>query len=63
MLEVKNPNILTAMYEARLRGYDRASSKEHPSQFERSDGRITRKVVFIFTCKSLLRLAIFDFVG
>jgi hypothetical protein len=28
LLEVKSPNIPTAIYEARLRGYDRASSKE-----------------------------------
>jgi hypothetical protein len=26
LLEVKSPNISTAVYEARLRGYDRASS-------------------------------------
>jgi hypothetical protein len=27
LLEVKSPNISTAVYEARLRGYDAASSK------------------------------------
>jgi hypothetical protein len=32
VLEVKSPNISTAIYEARLRGYDRAASKERPSQ-------------------------------
>ncbi len=26
LLEVKSPNILTAIYEARLRGYDRAKA-------------------------------------
>jgi hypothetical protein len=31
LLEVKSPDISTAIYEARLRGYDRASSKEPPS--------------------------------
>jgi hypothetical protein len=28
VLEVKSPHIPTAIYEARLRGYDRASAKE-----------------------------------
>jgi hypothetical protein len=39
VLEVKSPNIPAAMYEARLRGYDRArSTKERPSQVrKRSD--------------------------
>ena len=33
VLEVKSPNISTAIYEARLRGYDRAkTAKERPSQ-------------------------------
>lgn len=33
LLEVKSPNIPTAIYEARLRGYDRAKTlKERPSQ-------------------------------
>jgi hypothetical protein len=32
LLEVKSPNIPLAMYEARLRGYDRASSKEPTSK-------------------------------
>jgi hypothetical protein len=32
LLEVKSPNIPTAIYEARLRGYDRASSKEPASK-------------------------------
>jgi hypothetical protein len=32
LLEVKSPNIPAAIYEARLRGYDRASAKESPSQ-------------------------------
>jgi hypothetical protein len=27
VLEVKSPDILTAIYEARLRGYDRAKAK------------------------------------
>jgi hypothetical protein len=31
VLQVKSPNISTAIYEARLRGYDRASSNERPS--------------------------------
>jgi hypothetical protein len=31
VLEVKSPNISTAIYEARLRGYDRAAAKERPS--------------------------------
>ena len=31
LLEVKSPEILTAIYEARLRGYDRAkAAKERP---------------------------------
>jgi hypothetical protein len=28
LLEVKSPNIPSAMYEARLRGYDKAAAKE-----------------------------------
>jgi hypothetical protein len=32
LLEVKSPNIPTAVYEARLLGYDRASSKEPTSK-------------------------------
>ena len=28
LLEVKSPNIPTAVYEARLRGYDKAAAKE-----------------------------------
>jgi hypothetical protein len=33
VLEVKSPSISTAIYEARLRGYDRAkAAKERPSQ-------------------------------
>lgn len=33
VLEVKSPNISTAIYEARLRGYDQAKiAKEGPSQ-------------------------------
>jgi hypothetical protein len=32
VLEVKSPNISTMIYEARLRGYDRASSTERPGQ-------------------------------
>jgi hypothetical protein len=33
LLEVKSPDISTAVYEARLRGYDRAkAAKERPSQ-------------------------------
>jgi hypothetical protein len=32
VLEVKHPNIPPAIYEARLRGYDRASSKEPTSK-------------------------------
>jgi hypothetical protein len=33
VLEVKSPHISTAIYEARLRGYDRAAkaAKDHPS--------------------------------
>jgi hypothetical protein len=33
VLEVKSPNISMAIYEARLRGYDRAAkaAKDHPS--------------------------------
>jgi hypothetical protein len=33
LLEVKSPKISTAIYEARLRGYDRAAkaAKDHPS--------------------------------
>jgi hypothetical protein len=30
VLEVKSPNISTAIYEARLRGYDRAKSAKEP---------------------------------
>ena len=35
LLEVKSPDITTAVYEARLRGYDRAAAKtakERPSE-------------------------------
>jgi hypothetical protein len=32
VLEVKSANIPTAIYEARLRGYDRAASKEAASK-------------------------------
>ena len=32
LLEVKSPNIPTAIYEARVRGYDAASSKEPTSK-------------------------------
>lgn len=32
VLEIKSPDIPTAIYEARLRGYDRASSKEPTSK-------------------------------
>jgi hypothetical protein len=32
VVEVKSPNISTAIYEARLRGYDRAASKEGASK-------------------------------
>jgi hypothetical protein len=32
VLEVKSPNIPTAMYEARLRGYDKAAAKENTSK-------------------------------
>jgi hypothetical protein len=33
LLEVKSPNIPSAIYEARLRGYDRAKTlKESPSE-------------------------------
>jgi hypothetical protein len=36
VLEVKSPNIPTAIYEARLRGYDRAkTTKERPSQMRK----------------------------
>ena len=35
LLEVKSPEISTAVYEARLRGYDRAAAKERPSQVEK----------------------------
>jgi hypothetical protein len=39
LLEVKSPNIPTAIYEARLRGYDRAkTAKERPAPVRRSDG-------------------------
>jgi hypothetical protein len=34
-LEVKSPNISTAIYEARLRGYDRAAAKDRASQVEK----------------------------
>jgi hypothetical protein len=30
LLEVKSPDITTVIYEARLRGYDRAAAKERP---------------------------------
>jgi hypothetical protein len=33
LLEVKSPNVLVAVYEARLRGYDRA--KERPPQVQK----------------------------
>jgi hypothetical protein len=32
VLEVKSPDITTVIYEARLRGYDRATAKERPPQ-------------------------------
>ena len=32
LLEVKSPNIPTAIYEARLRGCDKAAAKENTSQ-------------------------------
>lgn len=35
LLEVKSPSIPTAIYEARLRGYDRAGAKERASQAEK----------------------------
>jgi hypothetical protein len=35
LLEVKSPDIPTAIYEARLRGYDRAAAKERASQVEK----------------------------
>jgi hypothetical protein len=35
VLEVKHPNIPPAIYEARLRGYDRASSKEPTSKMRK----------------------------
>lgn len=31
LLEVKSPNIPTAIYEARLRGYDRAKTAKEPT--------------------------------
>jgi hypothetical protein len=31
LLEVKSPNIPTAIYEARLRGYDRAETAKEPT--------------------------------
>jgi hypothetical protein len=31
LLEVKSPNIPTAIYEARLRGYDRAQTAKEPT--------------------------------
>jgi hypothetical protein len=31
LLEVKSPEITTVIYEARLRGYDRAAAKERAS--------------------------------
>jgi hypothetical protein len=31
ILEVKSPNIPTAVYEARLRGYDRAKTTKEPT--------------------------------
>jgi hypothetical protein len=35
LLEVKSPDITPAVYEARLRGYDRAAAKERASQVEK----------------------------
>jgi hypothetical protein len=35
LLEVKSPDISTAVYEARLRGYERAAAKERASQVEK----------------------------
>jgi hypothetical protein len=35
VLEVKSPNISTAIYEARLRGYDRAAAKENTSKAQK----------------------------
>jgi hypothetical protein len=32
LLEVKSPNIPTAIYEARLRGYDRAKTAKEPTK-------------------------------
>jgi hypothetical protein len=32
LLEVKSPDVTTVIYEARLRGYDRAAAKERPPQ-------------------------------
>jgi hypothetical protein len=32
LLEVKSSNIPTAIYEARLRGYDKAAAKDNTSQ-------------------------------
>jgi hypothetical protein len=37
LLEVKSLHIPTAMYEARLRGYDKAAAKEPTSKVRRSD--------------------------
>jgi hypothetical protein len=36
LLEVKSPDISTAIYEARLRGYDRAASKEASSKLRKN---------------------------
>jgi hypothetical protein len=35
VLEVKSADIPAAIYEARLRGYDRANSKERPSSVKK----------------------------
>jgi hypothetical protein len=35
LLEVKSPDIPLVVYEARLRGYDRAAAKERASQVEK----------------------------
>jgi hypothetical protein len=36
LLEVKSPDVPTAIYEARLRGYDRAAAKAKAKDKERS---------------------------
>jgi hypothetical protein len=36
VLEVKSPDISAAIYEARLRGYDRAASKEASSKLRKN---------------------------